>query len=94
MKMYRYIVHDSSTPCEEFLESICGFSHLLIRGLIKGLSTNEGIYSTFAMKMYRYIVHDSSNPWEKLLKSIFRFSDLLIRGLIQYLTKIILELLC
>ena len=43
MKMYRYIVHDSSSPFEEFLKSIFKFSHLLIMILIKGLSANEAI---------------------------------------------------
>ena len=40
MKMYRYMVHDSSTPWEEFLKGIFKFLHLLIRELIKGLSPN------------------------------------------------------
>ena len=40
IKIYCYIMHDSSTPLEAFLKSIFKFSHLLIRGLIKGLSSN------------------------------------------------------
>ena len=58
-------------------------SHLLIRGLIKGLSTNKGIYSTLSMKMNFYTGHDSNTPWEEILKSIFKFSHLLIRGSIK-----------
>ena len=38
MKIYNYIVHDSSTLREEFLKSFLNF--LLIRGLIKVLSRN------------------------------------------------------
>ena len=44
------------------LETIFSFSNLPIRGLIKELSTNQGLYSTLSMKMYRSIVHDSSTP--------------------------------
>ena len=40
MKMYLYIVHDSSAPEEEFLKSNFKFSRLLIWGLIKGLIPN------------------------------------------------------
>ena len=35
-------------------------SHLLIRVLIKGLSTDYGIYCTFSLEMYPHIVHDSN----------------------------------
>ena len=56
-------------------------SHLVIRGLNKGLSTNYGIYCTFSLKMYPYIVHGSNKWYEKYLESIFRFPHLLIRGL-------------
>ena len=40
MEIYHYIVHSSSAPYDKFLENIFKFSHLLIRGLIKGLSPN------------------------------------------------------
>ena len=57
-----------------------GHHTLLIRGLIKGLSTNYGIYCTFSLKMYPYIVHDSNKWYEKYSESVFRFQHLLIRG--------------
>ena len=62
------------------------FSHLLIRGLIKALSPNYAIFSTFTIAMYHFNVHDSSTSWEEFSKSIFKFSHLLIRGLIKGLT--------
>ena len=40
MKMDRHILHDSSGQVEEYLKSIFRFSHLIIRGLSKGLSPN------------------------------------------------------
>ena len=40
IEMYHYIVHSSSTLYDKFLESIFGFSHILVRGLFEGLSTN------------------------------------------------------
>ena len=36
--IYLYIVHYASTPYDKYLESIFEFSHMSIRGLIKGLS--------------------------------------------------------
>ena len=83
--MYSYIVLDSGILWEEFLESIFEFSHIIIRGLIKGFSTNKGLCSTLSMRKYCYIVHDGSTPWEEFLKGIFEFSHLLIRGLIKRL---------
>ena len=44
--MYDYIVHNSITSWMIFLESMFGFSHLMIRGLIKGLNSNYDILST------------------------------------------------
>ena len=57
MKMYRYIVHDSSTPCKKSWKGIFELLHLLIRGLIKGLSPNWPIFSTFLVEMHYEIVH-------------------------------------
>ena len=39
-EIYYYIVHNGSTSKEKPLESLFKFSHLVIRGLIKGLSPN------------------------------------------------------
>ena len=83
MKMDGYMVHDNSTPWEEFFKSIFKFSHILIREWIKELSINWAIYSTFSIEMYFYIVHDSSLSWEECLESIFKLSQLLSRGLIK-----------
>ena len=47
MKMYDFIVHNSSAPQEEFLKSIFRFLHLLIRELIKLLSANWAILVLF-----------------------------------------------
>ena len=69
--MYHYIVHDSSTPWVEFSESIFKFSHLLIRGLIKGLSPNYAIFSTFSLEIYNCIVHNGNTPWVKFWDIIF-----------------------
>ena len=71
---------------EEFAISIFKFSHLLIRGLIKGLSINQAIYSTLSRKIHNYIVHDSSAPWVEFSKSILKFSHQLIRELIKGLS--------
>ena len=60
--MNRFIVHDGSAPCKELLRSIFKFSHLLIRGLIKGLSPNLSILSTSTVEIYHYIMHNSSTP--------------------------------
>ena len=61
MKMYGYIVHDCSTPCNEFSKALINF-HRLIRELIMGLSTDYAIFSVFSVEMYCYIVHDSIIP--------------------------------
>ena len=71
--MYGYIVLDSSTSWEEFLESIFKFPHLLIRGLVKGLSTNEAIYSATSIRMYCNILRTSRTPWDEFVKSILNF---------------------
>ena len=76
-------MHSSSTPYDKFLESIFKFSHLLIRGLIKGLSPNYAIFSTFSTDIYHYVVHYGITPQDKPSESIFKFSHLLIRGLIK-----------
>ena len=62
--MYRYIEDTSSTPWEKYFEkyfgSIFEFSHLLIRGLIKGLSPNLTIFCMFSIEIYYYIVYNGS----------------------------------
>ena len=65
MKMNRYILNDSSTACKELLKSINKFSLLLINGLIKGLSPNYGIFSTFLVEVHYYIVHSDSKLQEE-----------------------------
>ena len=50
------------TVTEHFLQ----FQHPLITGLIKGLSPNYAIYSTFTIEMYHYIVHNGSRAREKI----------------------------
>ena len=51
MKMNSFIVHDGSAPYKVLLKNIFKFSHLLIRGLNKGLSPNQAILSTFLVEM-------------------------------------------
>ena len=68
------------------LVSFCKFSHLLVRGPIKGLSPNEAIFDTFFIEMHHYVIQNGSAPGEKFLESIFEFSQLLIRGLIKGLS--------
>ena len=58
---------------EEYSESIFRFSPLLIRELIKGLSPNSAIFSTFSGEMLYHIVHERN-----ILKSFLKFSHLLI----------------
>ena len=60
MTTYLGIVHASSTLYEEFLESIFKFPHLLIKGLIKGLSYILAIFSTFSIEIYYSIAHNDS----------------------------------
>ena len=50
------IVNDEMNISKVFFK----FSHLLIRGLIKGLSTNQAIHSAFSVEMYRHTLSDSS----------------------------------
>ena len=69
--MYCYIVHDSGTSRVEFLESIFKFSHLIIRGLIKGFNPNYAISSTFHLDLKNYIVPSDSKQREDYLKGIF-----------------------
>ena len=52
MKMYRYIVHDSILLWEELLKSIIKFPHLLIREIMKELSLNQAIFSTFSVEIH------------------------------------------
>ena len=63
--MYYYIVHDSSAPYKEFLPD------LLTRGLIKGLSPNQAIFSTFSVEMHNYMVLSDSKAREEYFKSMF-----------------------
>ena len=62
MEMYHYVVHSIRVLLEKFLESIFRFSHLLIRGLIKGLIPNWAIISTSSVEMYHCVVHNGSAP--------------------------------
>ena len=54
-----HIVHDSSTPGEEFLKSIFKIFTSTNLGLIKGLSSNHANCSTFPRNVHE---HDSSKP--------------------------------
>ena len=47
IEMYYHIVHNGSIPWVKFLESFFKLSYLLIRGLMKGLSPNFPIFSSF-----------------------------------------------
>ena len=58
--MYQCVAHNDSVPLGNVLESIFKFSHLLIRGFIKGSSPNQAIFSTFAIELHYYIVHSDS----------------------------------
>ena len=72
-------MHDSSKVWEEYLKSIFEFPHLLIRGLIKGLSPNQAIYNTFSVEIHYLIVHSDSKQREEYFKSILKISQQLIR---------------
>ena len=65
MKMYPYIMHDSSAPRVKFVEGIFEFSHMLFMGLIKGLCANWSIFSTFSTEIHCFlclvIVNDKRN---------------------------------
>ena len=54
-----------------FLESIFKFLHLLLRELIKRLSPNEAISSTFSVDMHYYIVCSDSKPQKEFFRIIF-----------------------
>ena len=60
--MYHYTVHNDRTPKDTFLKSLSKSSHLLIRGLIKGLSPSKAIFSSFTIEMYHYTVHNDRIP--------------------------------
>ena len=77
--MYGYIVHNSSIVWEKFSKSIFEFSRLLIRRLIKGLSPNYAIYSTFSAEIHYLIVHGDSKQLKEYFESIFKFSQQLTR---------------
>ena len=61
--MYRYIVHNSSAPWEEFCKSIFIFSHLLIRGLVKVIrrigggqvQKKEGIEAFYRISKFHFV---------------------------------------
>ena len=71
---------NGSTPYYRLLDRIFKLSHLLIRGLIKGLSPNKAIFSTF-IEMYHYLVYNGSWPCKNFIESAFEFSHPLIRGM-------------
>ena len=48
IEMYYHIVHNGSMAWVKFLERFFEFSYLLIRVLIKGLSPNFPIFSSFS----------------------------------------------
>ena len=56
--MYPHVVFNGSASWKKFLESILKFSHLIIRGLIKGLSPNNAIFSRSSIEMYHYVVNN------------------------------------
>ena len=66
--MYHYIVDNGSAAWGKVSESIGEFSHQLIKGLIKGLSPNWAIYSTFSIEMCHSIVHTSSAVYKMFEK--------------------------
>ena len=74
--MYHYIVENGSTLRVKFLRDFLKFSHLLIGGMIKGLSPNYGILS-----LSYGTVHNGSRTLVKFLESNLRFLHLLITGL-------------
>ena len=77
--MCHYIVHDSGTPWEEFSKSIFNFSHLLSRGLNKGLSPNWAFLSTFLVEMHKKMYIGILNNERNISKVYFKFSHPLIR---------------
>ena len=62
---------NSSTPWDKFLGSTFKFSHLLIRGLIKGLNPNYAILSTMPVEMHNYSVYIDSKQWKEYSDSVF-----------------------
>ena len=60
--MYHHNVHNDSAQLVKHLDIILKFRHMLIRGLLKRLSPNYAIFSTFLIEMYNYIVHNGSTP--------------------------------
>ena len=56
IEMYYHIVHYGSIPWVKMLESFFKLSYLLIRGLMKGLSPNFPIFSSFT-EMHLFVMH-------------------------------------
>ena len=69
--MHYYILHSDSKRWDKYFKSIVRFSHLFIRGLIKGLSPNHAISSICSVEIHYYIVQSDSKQWEEYFKSIF-----------------------
>ena len=68
----------------EILEGVFKFPHLLIRGLIKGLSTNQAfVSSTSSIKIYHYVGYNGSTSKGIFLERIFKVLHLLIRGIVK-----------
>ena len=67
--MHSNIVNNGRKPWEEFFE--INSSHLLIRGLIKGLSPNKAIFNTFSIEIHHCIVYNDSKPSKEFFKSSF-----------------------
>ena len=63
-------VHSDSKQSEEYFESIFEIFTPTNYGLIKGLSTDQDIYSIFSIEMYHYIVRDSSMLCKEYLERI------------------------
>ena len=53
---------------------------------MKGLSSNQAIYSTFSVEMDCHVLCHSSTALRKFLESIFKFSHLLIKVLTKGLS--------
>ena len=67
-------MHSSSTPYDNFLESIFKFSQLLIRGLIKGVSPDLAIFSSSSSEMHHFVMHCGSKASREFLYKPFEIS--------------------
>ena len=54
----------------------------LIRGFLKGLSSNLDLLSSSSTEMYHFVMHYGSKAFENICKSFLKFPYLLIKEII------------